>query len=252
MTVSKSPAAPTPSQSADSTGPRPSRPQSTRPQLQTEQLGRIYPSGDGQITALRPFSHTFAPGLTAVVGPSGSGKSTLLNLLAGFDTPTSGRVLVGGNDIHALSEAGRADFRLANYGFVFQSHNLVAILTAQENVEFPLMLAGIAPKVRRDRARALLSQVGLESRLSHLPAQLSGGEAQRVAVARALVTDPAVLLADEPTGNLDTRTGQTILELLLRPASEGKTVVLITHDPDIAALASHRLRVRDGEVSAEL
>ena len=157
-------AAPAPSSATDASGPTP-----TRPQLQTDQLSRIYPSGDGEITALRPFSHTFAAGLTAVVGPSGSGKSTLLNLLAGFDTPTSGRVLVGSSDIHALSEAGRADFRLANYGFVFQSHNLVAILTAQENVEFPLMLAGMAPRERRDRARSLLSQVGLESRLSHLP-----------------------------------------------------------------------------------
>ena len=220
-------------------------------QLQTDRLGRIYPSGDDQITALRPFTHDFAPGLTAVVGPSGSGKSTLLNLLAGFDTPTSGTVKVGGQDIHALSEAGRADFRLKHYGFVFQSHNLVAILSAEENVEFPLMLSGVPPRERRERARALLVQVGLENRRHHLPSHLSGGEAQRVAVARALVTDPAVLLADEPTGNLDTRTGQIILELLTRPAREGKTVVLITHDPEVAALAGHQLRVRDGEVSVE-
>ncbi len=220
-------------------------------QLQTEQLSRVYPSGDASITALHPFTHTFAPGLTAVVGPSGSGKSTLLNLLAGFDAPSSGAVRVGGTDIHTLSEAGRADFRLRHYGFVFQSHNLVAILSAQENVEFPLMLAGVPPRERRERARALLAQVGLESRAHHLPSHLSGGEAQRVAVARALVSNPAVLLADEPTGNLDTRSGQVVLELLTRPAREGKTVVLITHDPDVAALADHHLRVRDGEVRAE-
>jgi len=220
-------------------------------QLQTEQLSRTYPSGDGQITALRPFSHTFAAGMTSVVGPSGSGKSTLLNLLAGFDTPSSGAVRVGDTDIHSLSEAGRADFRLKHYGFVFQSHNLVAILSAQENVEFPLMLAGVPPKERRERARALLSQVGLEGRAHHLPSHLSGGEAQRVAIARALVGNPAVLLADEPTGNLDTRSGEIILELLTRPAREGKTVVLITHDPDVAALADHHLRVRDGEVTTE-
>ncbi|AZI43235.1 ABC transporter ATP-binding protein [Deinococcus psychrotolerans] len=220
-------------------------------QLQTENLSRTYPSGDGQITALRPFSHTFAAGMTSVVGPSGSGKSTLLNLLAGFDTPSGGTVRVGGTDIHSLSEAGRADFRLGNYGFVFQSHNLVAILSAQENVEFPLMLAGVPPKERRERARALLAQVGLEQRAHHLPSHLSGGEAQRVAIARALVSDPAVLLADEPTGNLDTRSGEVILELLTRPALEGKTVVLITHDPDVAALADYHLRVRDGEVSVE-
>ncbi|WP_293914890.1 ABC transporter ATP-binding protein [Deinococcus sp.] len=220
-------------------------------QLRTEGLARTYPSGDDQIVALRPFTHTFAPGLTSVVGPSGSGKSTLLNLLAGFDTPSAGSVRVGSTDIHALSEAGRADFRLSHYGFVFQNHNLVAILSAQENVEFPLILAGVPPRERRDRARALLAQVGLEKRANHLPSHLSGGEAQRVAVARALVSEPDVLLADEPTGNLDSRTGQAILELLLSPARDGKTVVLITHDPDIAALAEHHLRVRDGEVVVE-
>lgn len=217
--------------------------------LATENLSRVYPSGEGEILALSPFTHTFAPGLTAVVGPSGSGKSTLLNLLAGFDTPSGGRVRVGDTDLHALSETGRADFRLANYGFVFQNHNLVSILSAQENVEFPLLLAGVPPRERRDRARTLLDDVGLLARAGHLPHQLSGGEAQRVAIARALARDPAVLLADEPTGNLDTRTGQKVLELLTGPARQGRTVVLITHDRDVAALADHRLEVRDGVVS---
>ncbi len=217
--------------------------------LATENLSRVYPSGEGEILALSPFTHTFAPGLTAVVGPSGSGKSTLLNLLAGFDTPSGGRVRVGDTDLHALSETGRADFRLANYGFVFQNHNLVSILSAQENVEFPLLLAGVPARERRDRARTLLDDVGLLARAGHLPHQLSGGEAQRVAIARALARDPAVLLADEPTGNLDTRTGQKVLELLTGPARQGRTVVLITHDRDVAALADHRLEVRDGVVS---
>ena len=220
--------------------------------LKVDTLSRVYPSGEGQVTALRPFTHTFQPGMTAVVGPSGSGKSTLLNLLAGFDTPTSGRVLVGDTDLHALNETGRADFRLAHYGFVFQNHNLVAILSALENVEFPLMLAGVPPKERRDRARALLAQVGLEARTGHMPAQLSGGEAQRVALARALVSDPAVLLADEPTGNLDSKTGGEVLELLLAPARAGRTVVLITHDPEVAARADYTLRVKDGEVKEEV
>ena len=220
--------------------------------LQVEGLGRVYPSGEGEVTALRPFTHTFQPGMTAVVGPSGSGKSTLLNLLAGFDTPTQGRVLVQGTDLHTLSEAGRADFRLENYGFVFQNHNLVAILSALENVEFPLMLAGVPPKERRNRARALLAQVGLEHRTGHMPSQLSGGEAQRVALARALVGDPSVLLADEPTGNLDTKTGTEVLELLLEPARAGRTVVLITHDLDVAARADYTLRVRDGEVKEQV
>ena len=224
---------------------------SEAPSLRVEALSRVYPSGEGVVTALRPFTHTFQPGMTAVVGPSGSGKSTLLNLLAGFDTPTQGRVLVGDTDLHRLSESGRADFRLAHYGFVFQNHNLVAILSAQENVEFPLMLAGVPPRERRDRARALLAQVGLERRAGHMPSQLSGGEAQRVALARALVGEPAVLLADEPTGNLDTRTGSEVLELLLAPARSGRTVVLITHDLEVAARADYTLRVRDGEVHEE-
>lgn len=217
--------------------------------LRTEQLSRMYPSGEEQVTALHPFTHTFAPGLTAVVGPSGSGKSTLLNLLAGFDTPTGGRVLAGETDLGRLTEAQRADFRLAHYGFVFQNHNLVTMLTAQENVEFPLSLAGVPPRERRERARALLAQVGLERRAAHLPHQLSGGEAQRVALARALVHEPAVLLADEPTGNLDSASGERVLELLLGPARAGRTVVLITHDRDVAARADFTLHVKDGVVS---
>ncbi|RJF73194.1 ABC transporter ATP-binding protein [Deinococcus cavernae] len=226
-------------------------PGSQLPRIHTDGVSRTYPSGDAQVTALHPFTHAFPPGLTAVVGPSGSGKSTLLNLLAGFDTPTSGRVTVGDTDLHALGEAERADFRLAHYGFVFQNHNLVSILSAQENVEFPLTLAGIAPRQRRERARALLAQVGLEKRAAHLPHQLSGGEAQRVALARALVRDPAILLADEPTGNLDSHTGERVLELLTAPARAGRTVILITHDREVAALADHTLRVKDGEVMVE-
>lgn len=218
--------------------------------LQVENLSRVYPSGEDTVTALSSFTHAFPPGLTAVVGPSGSGKSTLLNLLAGFDRPTTGRVLVDGTDLHALPEAARADFRLANYGFVFQNHNLVPILTAQENVELPLMLAGMPRRKRRERARALLEGVGLSGRASHLPSQLSGGEAQRVAVARALAHNPRVLLADEPTGNLDSHTGERVLELLTGPARQGRTVILITHDREVAARADHTLRVRDGVVTA--
>ncbi|WP_339096004.1 ABC transporter ATP-binding protein [Deinococcus sp. VB343] len=219
--------------------------------LRAEALTRQYPSGDGVVLALSPFSHVFAPGLTAVVGPSGSGKSTLLNLLAGFDTPTSGRVWVGDTDLHALSEPERADFRLAHYGFVFQNHNLVGILSAQENVEFPLTLAGVPRQERRERARHLLDRVGLLARADHYPNQLSGGEAQRVAIARALARDPEVLLADEPTGNLDSRTGEKVLELLTEPARAGRTVILITHDRELAGQADHRLRVHDGVVTAE-
>lgn len=219
--------------------------------LKTEELARVYPSGDSEIQALAPFSHTFAPGLTAVVGPSGSGKSTLLNLLAGFDQPSAGKVWVGETHLQSLNETQQADFRLANYGFVFQNHNLVTILSARENVEFPMMLAGISATQRKERAEELLAEVGLADRVDHMPSQLSGGEAQRVAVARALARDPSILLADEPTGNLDTKTGKRVLELLLEPAKKGRTVILITHDKDVAALADHTLQVLDGEVKAE-
>lgn len=216
--------------------------------LRVENLSRVYPSGDGQVQALSPFTHTFPPGLTAVVGPSGSGKSTLLNLLAGFDNPTTGQVLIGNTNLTTLTEPERADFRLAHYGFVFQNHNLVSILSAQENIEFPLTLAGLPPRERAGRARELLALVGLEKRADHLPNQLSGGEAQRVAIARALARDPGILLADEPTGNLDSKTGERVLGLLQEAARQGRTVVLITHDKDIAALADHHLSVRDGVV----
>lgn len=217
--------------------------------LHVENLSRIYPSGEGQVQALAPLTHAFPPGLTAVVGPSGSGKSTLLNLLAGFDQPTTGHVLIGGTNLTTLPEAQRADFRLQNYGFVFQNHNLVSILSAQENIEFPLTLAGLPPRQRQERARELLALVGLEKRGDHLPNQLSGGEAQRVAIARALARDPGILLADEPTGNLDSKTGQMVLAQLQAAARQGRTVVLITHDKDIAALADHHLAVKDGVVS---
>ncbi|PYE54472.1 ABC transporter ATP-binding protein [Deinococcus yavapaiensis] len=216
--------------------------------IELRQVTKVYPSGDSVVTAVHEVSYTFAPGLTAVVGPSGSGKSTLLNLLAGFDTPSGGSVLVDDVDIARLSETQRAALRLEKFGFVFQNYNLVAILSARENVEFPLMLAGVTPHERRERAERLLQSVGLGKRGGHLPSQLSGGEQQRVAIARALVTDPPILLADEPTGNLDTKTGASILELLLAPAAEGKTVVLITHDPNVAARADRVVHIRDGEL----
>ena len=182
------------------------------------------------------------------MGPSGSGKSTLLNLLAGFEKPSSGQVLHDNTDLSALSETGRARYRLEHFGFVFQNYNLVTILSALENVEFPLTLLGIPEKDRIERARAMLVQVGLEHRLKHYPSQLSGGEQQRVAIARALITKPDILLADEPTGNLDSKTGAGILELLLGPAKEGRCVLLITHDLEVAARADRIVYVRDGRL----
>jgi putative ABC transport system ATP-binding protein len=186
------------------------------------------------------------------VGPSGSGKSTLLNLLAGFDRPTAGSIRHEGNLITEMPEPKLATYRLRNFGFIFQSYNLIPILTASENVELPLTLAGVSRSERARTAGDLLKRVGLGKRSTHRPSQLSGGEQQRVAIARALATNASVLFADEPTGNLDTVTGHEILDLLLGPTASGgtRTVVLITHDPEVAERATRVIRIRDGAVQA--
>jgi putative ABC transport system ATP-binding protein len=222
------------------------------PVLRAANLSRIYPSPGGEVHALRDFDHDFAAGaITAVLGPSGSGKSTLLNLLAGFDLPTTGGVYLGDQAIHAGNEAERAAFRLRRFGFVFQSFNLVSVLTARQNVEFPLGLAGVDAHERRRRAEALLGRFGLAARGDHLPHRLSGGERQRVALARALANDPDVLFADEPTGSLDSRTGERVMSALRDVAIEGRTVVLVTHDEGLARDADATLRLRDGRIDTE-
>ncbi len=203
-------------------------------------------SGDHALTILHPLDLTIADGqFLAIVGPSGSGKSTLLGLLAGLDAPTTGSILVGGVDITRLSEDGLAKLRGAQIGFVFQFFHLVPSLTALENIMVPMEIAG-----RRDamaRGRQLLDEVGLAERGHHYPSQLSGGEQQRVAIARALANDPPIILADEPTGNLDSTTGRHILDLLLNVRRERRTtMVLVTHDLELAALADERLVLRDG------
>ena len=203
-------------------------------------------SGDRPLTILHPLDYRVARGsFVAVVGPSGSGKSTLLGLLAGLDAPSTGQVLIDGVDITALDEDALARLRGAKIGFVFQFFHLVPSLTAIENVMVPMEIAG-----RRDaavRARHLLAEVGLVERGHHYPSQLSGGEQQRIALARALANDPPLVLADEPTGNLDTATGRHILELLVGvQRSRGATLVLVTHDQELAALADERLVLRDG------
>ncbi len=217
--------------------------------LEARDISKVYPSGDSTVSALKNLSVGFEAGrITAIVGPSGSGKSTLLNLLAGFDRPSSGAVTHQGNDITGMEEKSLARYRLEHFGFIFQNYNLIGILSAQENVEMPLSLAGVAKTKRAQISSDLLKRVGLGKRMTHFPNQLSGGEQQRVAIARALATNPSVLFADEPTGNLDTTTGKGILELLTEPSegSAARTLILITHDMEVAALAGRIVRIRDG------
>ncbi len=209
-------------------------------------------SGDHPLTILHPLDLTVPDGqFLAIVGPSGSGKTTLLGLMAGLDAPTSGTIEIGGTDITALDEDRLAVLRGARIGFVFQFFHLVPSLTALENVLVPMELVG--RKGARERATALLAEVGLAERAHHYPTQLSGGEQQRVAIARALANDPPLILADEPTGNLDGQNGRHILDLLLSVRATRKvTLVLVTHDAEIAALADANLTLRDGRAVPEL
>jgi len=206
---------------------------------------------DHVLTIVRRASFSVAAGeAVAILGASGSGKSTLLGLLAGLDVPSEGRVLVDGEDLFALSEDGRAKLRARMVGFVFQSFQLLPALTALENVMLPLELAGGADAAAR--ARRVLARVGLAERLGHYPRQLSGGEQQRVAVARAFVTEPALLFADEPTGNLDSATGEQVIDLLFEMNRErGTTLILVTHDSDLARRCDRRLHISAGEITHE-
>ena len=218
--------------------------------IECNQLTRTYTSGGRALTVLKDITLRIDAGaFTAIVGPSGSGKTTLLGLLAGLDAPTSGTVSLDGQRLDQLDEDGRARLRAERVGFVFQSFQLIPTLTALENVLVPLELMG-DPDVAR--ALGLLSDVGLSGREHHYPSQLSGGEQQRVALARAFVNQPAVLFADEPTGNLDARTGQTIVQLMSElNLKHGTTLVLVTHDPALAALARRTIRLTDGEVVSD-
>ncbi|KFL37782.1 ABC transporter ATP-binding protein [Arenimonas donghaensis] len=222
----------------------------TRSALVVERLGKRVPLPSGDLTILDGVGFTIQQGeAVAIVGASGSGKSTLLSLLAGLDVPSEGEVRLDGEALSSLDEDGRARVRGEKVGFVFQSFQLLPSLTALENVMLPLELRGDADA--EGPARAILGQVGLAERLGHYPRQLSGGEQQRVALARAFVTRPAVLFADEPTGNLDTRTGQSIIELLFRLNREsGTTLVLVTHDEALAARCSRQLRLESGRLVA--
>jgi putative ABC transport system ATP-binding protein len=216
--------------------------------IELTDVSRTVSSGAGTLTILHPLTLSIPRGRTvALTGPSGSGKSTLLGLIAGLDAPTTGRIVLDGTDVTALGEEALARLRGAKVGIVFQFFHLLPALTAYENVLVPMEIAGVADA--RARARQLLEDVGLDARGHHYPSQLSGGEQQRVAIARALANDPPILLADEPTGNLDTATGQQIIDLLVTVnRRRGCTLLLVTHDPDLAALADEVLVLRDGRL----
>jgi putative ABC transport system ATP-binding protein len=215
-------------------------------------LARRYKMGDTFVDALRGVDLELTRGeFVALVGPSGSGKSTVLNLIGGLDRPTSGEVWIDDTELSGSDEKMLTRHRRRHVGFVFQSFNLLPRLSAEENVALPLMFSGVPEKERRERARELLERVGLSARLTHRPTQLSGGEQQRVAIARALVGQPIILLADEPTGNLDTTTGVEIMRLLKELNQEhGLTLLVVTHDPEVAAFADRVVRLRDGQVDA--
>jgi len=215
-------------------------------------LTRHYVMGGETVQALRGVDITVARNeYVAIMGPSGSGKSTLMNLIGCLDTPTAGEYRLNGTDVSSMGDAELARVRNREIGFVFQTFNLLARATAQRNVELPLLYSGVHARERHRRATEALARVGLSDRARHRPNELSGGQRQRVAVARALVTQPSLLLADEPTGNLDSRTGDEVMALFEQLHHEGQTIVVVTHDPDIAARADRRIVLRDGAVASD-
>jgi putative ABC transport system ATP-binding protein len=224
--------------------------ESSIPVIETQELARTYRLGRTEVRALRGVDLTVAPGeFMALMGPSGSGKSTLMHLLGCLDTPTAGTYRLEGRDVSGLSQDERARVRNSRIGFVFQTFNLLPRLSALDNVALPLLYQSRAREVKQ-RAATALEQVGLVHRGGHRPTELSGGERQRVAIARALVGEPALLLADEPTGNLDSRTGEEILHLLEALHASGRTILLVTHDANVAAHSGRVVRMQDGRIVA--
>jgi putative ABC transport system ATP-binding protein len=217
--------------------------------LRLEDVSKTFTRRGQAVAALRPTTLEIAAGeYVAVVGPSGSGKSTLLTVLGGMLAPTTGRVFLDGQSLYDLSVSGRTGLRGRKVGFVFQTFNLVSYLSALENVQMPLYLAGLAPGRQRERAIAVLERVGLGDRILHKPSELSVGQQQRVALARTLANDPALILADEPTGNLDPQTRGQVLTLFDEFHAEGRTIVVVTHDPQVASRAGRTLRLEEGSI----
>lgn len=225
---------------------------SAPPVIALKDVAKIYPMADEEVKALGGVNVTVQAGeYVAVVGPSGSGKSTMMNVIGCLDRPSRGTYELSGIDVSKMSENELADTRNQRIGFVFQTFNLLPRLSTYENVELPLIYAGLSGKERKERVERRLGEVGLLERKKHRPPELSGGQRQRVAIARALVTEPAILLADEPTGNLDQKTGQEILALFDVLHRSGQTIVLVTHDPAVAERAKRVIEIRDGAITAD-
>jgi putative ABC transport system ATP-binding protein len=220
--------------------------------IEIEDLRKVYVMGDEELAALAGVTLSIGRGENiAVTGPSGSGKSTLMNILGGLDRATSGDYRFGGDDVSLFDDDQLAEFRRQRIGFVFQSFQLLPRLTALQNVELPMIYAGLEPAARRERAATLLERVGLGARKGHRPTQMSGGQQQRVAIARAIANSPDLLLADEPTGALDTQTGEEVLKLFRELNADGLTLVVVTHDPEVAEAAQRQISFRDGRVVSD-